>query len=124
MIGIFCNYSADTTTFIDMLSQWIDSLADLPQIYLIYSLTKKQRGQVETFVGDYVFALSSVRMMFFISYFIYGHITYGLLNHISYQITIAYLLRFAVYGDFAYKYVLYRFYGQKEIFLDQFDTIL
>jgi len=124
LIGVLCNYSADRSTFFDMLSQWVDCLADLPQIYLIYSLSKKQRGQVDAFVGDYVFALSTVRMMFFLSYFIHGHIAYGLLNHISYQIGIAYLLRFAIYGDFAYKYILYRFYGQKEIFVDQFDSIL
>jgi len=124
IIGSICNLSQPWQIFY-MVSFWVDAVADLPQIYMIYSFSKSQKGKVDNFVADYVFLLSTSRMGFFLSYIIYGHISYGLLRFIEWQIVFMQLLRLAVYADFVYKYVRYRFYGEKEAFLiDELDAIL
>lgn len=108
-----------------MIAFWVDAVADLPQIYMIYSYSKSQKGRVDNFVADYVFLLSASRMGFFLSYLIYGHISYGLLQFLEWQVIVMQLLRLAVFADFVYKYIRYRFYGEKEAFLaDPLDSVL
>ncbi len=91
-------------------SVYLESVAIVPQLFMVHSVARESGGFVEALTADYVFTLGGYRVLYLLNW-LYRLATEN--HYRNWIVWIAGIVQTAIYGDFFYYYAKARWSGQK-----------
>jgi ER lumen protein retaining receptor len=96
--------------YIWTISILLESVAIIPQLFMVHNYAKQTNGFVENLTSHYVFTLGGYRAMYLLNW-IYRYLTED--NYLAWVVWLAGIVQTAIYGDFFYYYIKAQTKGER-----------